>query len=89
MTTQTQTPLSLYLLQQSDVSGWDTFSRCVVAAPSEDVARNTHPRGQTLEEVREYDSTWTTFPHLVQVTFLGPADPSVQAGVVCASYHAG
>lgn len=36
--------MNLYRLSQSVVSGWDTYSDCVVAAANEDEARRIHPR---------------------------------------------
>lgn len=90
--------LNLYLLAQNSHKGYDTYDSAVVAAPDEDVARMTHPdgfrvwhsSGWRLPDCPHPGDTgnWPN-PSEVHVAFLGPADKSVEAGVICASYNAG
>ncbi len=62
------------------------YDSCVVAAPDEETARNTHPGGYP-----SYPLPYRTWPRPehVTVTLIGTADPSVRPGVVCSSFNAG
>ena len=86
--------MNLYLISQSDVEGYDTFSDAVVAAYTEDEARTIHPNHNCekripLPEMDFHLGDWTNSPNKVLVTFIGLADPKIKAGVICASFHAG
>lgn len=90
--------LNLYLLTQGSRKGYDTYDSAVVAALDEDTARLTHPdsrkvwnrSGWRLPDCPHPGDTdnWPN-PNKVRVAFIGPADKSVKAGVICASYNAG
>lgn len=70
--------------------GWDTYDSAVIAADSAEIAKRTHPSGRDSDwDASYYGRTWCSSPNNVTVTYLGDADPSVEAGVVVASFNAG
>lgn len=80
--------MNLYLIEQDDVGGWDTYDAAVVCAESEDQARLIHPGGGKISD--PMTSTWTRDPHKVTVTLIGFADDKIHTGVVlCSSFNAG
>lgn len=82
--------MKLYHLSQSVTRGYDTYSDIVVCAASEDAARLIHP-SEYREDPWAPDAwpTWAISPDQVKVVYLGEADPSVEEGIICASFHAG
>jgi hypothetical protein len=83
--------LNLYLLSQNQNNKYDTCDSMVVAAESEDQAKqinpcgvnyNTNPRGWG-----SYD--WAKNPKDVNVQFLGTAAPNIKPGVILSSFNAG
>jgi len=88
------TTLFLFLLEQDEATGYDTYSSCVVAAEGWDDASTIHPNPRLLG-VRWWENDdwngedWATTPRRVKVTLLGTAKPSIARGVICASFHAG
>lgn len=93
--------MKLYKISQTVNRGWDTYSDAVVAAENEEQARTTYPDKDYVYRdgklyhsvVSEIDSSaprweWTT-PDNVLVEYIGEAAPNLQAGVICASFHAG
>jgi len=78
--------MQLYLLQQDENCGYDTYDSCVVVAETEDDARLINPDGK-------WGRTWTAWckkPEEVAVTELGEAAYGLKGGtVVCASFNAG
>lgn len=90
--------MNLYHISQTAVRGYDTYSDAVVAAESEEAARLIHPDDSPMGEIKhkwdgehwnDYgDATWSR-PDRVNVMLLGTAIPSLTAGVICASFHAG
>jgi hypothetical protein len=97
--------MNLYLLSQTENRGYDTFDSCVVCAPNEEQAKTTHPCGDRyyvegagwiFSDNPEYTSPlrrtsasgWAS-PQYVTAHLIGVADPSVNAGVVIASFNAG
>lgn len=72
----------LYLISQSVNNGYDTYDAMAVAAPDEETARNTHPRGYWAP----FDPTWAR-PSDVYVELIGQTDR--EAGVILASFNAG
>lgn len=91
--------MKLFLLSQNSVNGYDTYDSCVVVAESEELARQIHPDGGTLEQYKGNDNLprrwhydWTTDSKDVTVTYLGeyvPGDHDADYPVVCASFNAG
>lgn len=79
--------MNLYLISQSKNNDYDTYDSAVVAADTEDAARNTHPGGQWPKEGRR-NWDWTD-PENVTVKLIGVAAEGVAAGVICASFNAG
>ncbi len=81
--------MKLYMISTGENDKYDSYSRAVVAAPSEDDARKTHPDGRSrVETNRNHLSTWVPLS-AVRVEYLGEAKPGTDAGVILASYHAG
>ncbi len=81
--------MNLYLISQAE-RRYDTYDSAVVAAESEEAARNIHPKGprpSAWERDRNY--TWASRPENVEAKLLGQATPGTQAGVVLASFNAG
>ena len=94
--------MNLYLIEQSENNGYDTFDSAVVCCESHEEAQRIVPgQGYTKEHSKELDDKywteaktstypeWATRPELVSVTLIGTAEESVKLGVVCASYNAG
>lgn len=79
----------LYLIFQTANDDYDTYDSAIVAAESEQEARNIHPgNGDTLNpKVKNYN--WVNDPDLVTVKFVGMAAPDVVKGVVLASFNCG
>jgi hypothetical protein len=78
--------MKLWLISQDENSGYDTYDSAIVAAETEDVARNTHPGGGNWSETF---GSWASKPDLVKVRLIGDAVPGIEAGVWCASFNAG
>lgn len=91
--------LKLYLLTQSEVKGWDTYSAIVVARYSSHEARRTNPKGELhVEGKEEYpsgmtwsDHSWASHPSKVTCKYLGMASDTarLKPGIVLTSFHAG
>lgn len=83
--------MNLYLVEQNENTGYDTYDSMVVCAESEEAARRTHPTPGYKDE-RDWGyclSGWCSSPDKATVTLIGVADASVKPGVVVASYNAG
>ncbi len=85
--------MKLFYLSQSLVDGYDTFSDAVVAAESCQEARQIHPNAECgLFENGQWpdwhNDSWAP-PDSVVVKLLGEAVEGIEAGVICASFHAG
>jgi hypothetical protein len=79
----------IYRLSQTEVRGYDTYSDCIVAAESEEAARDIRPDRWTWEEAAEcYSGSWAKRRESVKVELLGTAQPGVK-GMLCSSFHAG
>lgn len=74
--------MRLYLVTQTNKTGYDVYDSAVVCADSED--------GSKQIEVGSTGSmgTWVS-PRFVKVKYLGEADPAIKRGVICASFNAG
>ena len=69
--------------------GYDTYDSAVVAAYSEDEARNMRPDGRPTEAYKERYDSWCE-PDDVQVNLIGEAAEDIAPGaVICASFNAG
>jgi hypothetical protein len=79
--------MNLYRISQDKNRDYDSYDSAVVAAESEEAARNTHPGGEWPKPgSRNWD--WTE-PENVTVKFIGKAADGIEAGVICASFNAG
>jgi len=80
--------MKLWIISQSVNNGYDTYdSAAVVAAETEEEARNTLPCGNNWNEARRFGG-WASKPSDVTVEYLGVTDRDV-SGVVLASFNAG
>jgi hypothetical protein len=80
--------MKLYHVSQSENDDYDTYSDFVVCAESEDEALHTHP-AQWRDNAWKTSDVWCKSPEQVEVVYLGEADPSLEKGIICASFHAG
>lgn len=80
--------MNLYLLTQSQMTGYDTFDAIVVAAEYEEDAKNIFPR-HYYENWEECRRTWASSPEQVTAEFLGQAKEGTERGVILASFNAG
>lgn len=93
--------MELWRITQDTNNGYDTYSDAIVAAETEELAKHTHPSnylwldgkwkheradGSYMEE--GHYGTWAD-PQLVSVEHIGEAKDGTEAGVICASFHAG
>lgn len=93
--------MNLYLLEQDDNTGYDTFDSCVVVANDETEARQIHPgiwerQGEkdalALSEKRWHDENydWAKSPESVTATNLGKClDTYNKPQIICSSFNAG
>ena len=77
--------MKLYLLEQSDKNGYDTFDGIVVAAKSAAAARKITPGPH-----HDFGGgSWARSEKSVKVTLLGTAKRGTKAGVILKSFRAG
>lgn len=85
--------MKLFLISQTENSGYDTYDSAVVCAPDEATARNMDPgkeNGAPLDfNSRHCIYCWCSSADKVSVRLIGDAAPDVPIGVVCASFNAG
>lgn len=79
--------MKLWLLSQEERASYDTYDSCVVAAETEEEAKDTTPDGFPFSQ-KSY-ANWASSPANVRCEYLGEARPDHPAGVVCASFNAG
>lgn len=78
--------MKLWLIEQNQTTGYDTYDSAVVVAEDEEAARNVNPDGAWG---RPYPS-WALTPDNVAVHYIGEASPHLAVGeIVCASFNAG
>lgn len=89
--------MKLWKISQEVNTDYDTFDSAIVAAETEEAARNTHPSEYVPEnwptgpfDTLGYDtlSSWA-IPAKVKVKYIGEAAPDIPAGVVLSSFNAG
>jgi hypothetical protein len=83
--------MNLYMLTQEVNTGYDTYDSAIVAAESEDDARNIYPTGGVQVNWRERGSfsVWANEPEQVKVELIGIAADHIKHGVILASFNAG
>jgi len=78
--------MNIYLIEQEQQVGYDTYDSAVVVAVTEQDAKEITPSG------RPWDSTyndWCSSAEHVTAKLIGTATEGMEAGVVLASYNAG
>jgi len=86
--------MNLYLITQSEISGYDTYISAVVAAKSENDAKLIHP-SNVIDGAAGIDGgftssmAWASRPSNVTAAYLGRAARSVKRGIILASFNAG
>ena len=79
--------MKLFHISQSQNHDYDTYDSAVVAAESEDEARNITP-GDPFDSVeRCWD--WCSTPEFVTVRYIGEAADGIKSGIVLASFNSG
>ena len=78
--------MNLYKISQTENLGWDTYDSAVVAAESEQLAKETNLC--SCEWGYEH-SSWASSPDKVTVELIGVAVEGTKAGVIVASFNAG
>lgn len=84
--------MKLYIISQTEVRGYDTYSDAVVAAPDEETAKKIRPNGEVWGvdwRRRGLFDSWASHPDLVKAELIGEAVEGTKQGVICASFHAG
>jgi hypothetical protein len=81
--------MKLFLIKQSQNTGYDTYDSAVVSAPDEETAKHMDPgSGKPVEKWNSNYLSWCNGPEHVTVRYLGEA-VDMEQGVVCASFNAG
>lgn len=82
--------MNLYHVKQTINNDYDTYSDFVIAANTEEEARNTHPSGNQACWDGTYAGSWVSIRdrHQLVVTHIGKARPGI-TGIICRSFHAG
>lgn len=80
--------MNIYLLNQSERRGYDTYDSCVVVAENEEEARKIRPDLRKWGDYGEY-SAWANKLESVKVTLLGTAAENTTPGIICSSFNAG
>lgn len=86
--------LNLYLIQQSQNNGYDTYDSAVVAAVDEKRAAEISPSGVLWDEEKQVYGKyaffdWCNHPEHVSVQRIGTTEPGTKEGVICSSFNAG
>lgn len=79
----------LWLISQTTNTKYDTYDSAVVAASTEEIARNTHPSGDQSDFVSHWARTWVP-ANEVTVEYLGTTERCLKDGeIVLSSFNAG
>lgn len=78
--------MNLYLLSQDENNDYDTYDSMVVAAESEEEARNIMPGAYNWDD--RYNA-WCSSPDKVKVRSIGVAVEGTKKGTILASFNAG
>lgn len=83
--------MNLYLIEQDAHDDYDTFDSAVVAAETEDEARDMNPGGGEKIDWSKPDHyfSWCYAREQVKVTLIGVAVPFTKSGPIVASFNAG
>ena len=82
--------MKLWILRNVTVREYDTYNSCIVAAKTEDDAREIHPSTFCSFEPKDSwrNRSWCKQPEDVIVEYLGKTDRKI-SGIVLASFDAG
>lgn len=80
--------MKLWLLTQNINTGYDTHDGCVVAAKTEEAARQILP-GKFMTWGHSAKYSWVCTPEEVTVKLLGNATKGTEAGLILGSFIAG
>ena len=82
--------LNIYLVSQTECTGWDTYDSFVVAEESEEAAKEWYPDGELLTDMECCSDTWPETSENVTATLIGKCHDRQKKGrVFCASFNAG
>lgn len=83
--------LNIYLLEQHQNTGYDTYDSCVVAARTPEDAVRMNPDDQDNPDPpwNNRYTAWARSPDKVTCTLIGRAVPDIKRGVIIASFNAG
>jgi hypothetical protein len=79
--------MKLWIISQTVNRGYDTYDSAVVAAETEEEARNIIPGSDSWEDARRYGG-WASKPSEVDVEYLGVTDRDI-SGIILSSFNAG
>jgi hypothetical protein len=80
--------MKIYKVWQNHISGWDTYSDCVIIAEGINRAKRISVEQLPNGEDCVYNA-WTWDIHKVHAQEIGIANEKQEEGIVCASFHAG
>ena len=80
--------MKLYLLTQSESTGYDTYDSCIVCAENEEEVKLINPNYNGWERPSFY-TTWASKPENVECILLGNANKNIKKGIVLSSFNAG
>lgn len=78
--------MKLWMLKQTDNTGYDTFDSAIVAAEDSDSARKIHPSEHGWDT---WTNSWAISWEKVTATYIGEAAVGIEAGVILGSFNAG
>jgi len=78
--------MNIYLIAQTQNARYDTYDSAIVAAPSEQAAKEITPDGNPWDSPW---SGWCSSAEHVTVKLLGTATEGTEAGVILGSFNAG
>ncbi len=79
--------MNLYKISQTENSNYDTYDSAIVAAESEEIARNIHPDGDSYWN--NSCGSWCTTPDQVIIELIGKAIKNTKRGIILTSFNAG
>ncbi len=82
--------MKLFKISQDVNNDYDTFDSAIVAAETEEDARNIRPRGDERYPMEDWevDYDWAR-PEDVKVEYIGEAKEGTEKGVILSSFNAG
>ena len=88
--------MNIYKIFQSENNDYDTFDSAIVAAESEEEARDMDPKSEWGNDPLKVNwncnsrrSSWAFNREKVNVEYIGVAKEDTKAGIILASFNAG